>query len=72
MFVGSLVAIVTPMRGDGAVDFQAWARLLEFHAASGTQGVVVGGTTGESATIKEEELASPRAALVSSCAGASR
>ena len=56
MFVGSLVAIVTPMRGDGAVDFQAWARLLEFHAASGTQGVVVGGTTGESATLSEEEL----------------
>lgn len=56
MFVGSLVAIVTPMRDDGAVDFEAWARLLDFHAASGTAGVVVGGTTGESATLTEAEL----------------
>src|SRR4029077_5395545 len=56
MFVGSLVAIVTPMGGDGAVDFEAWARLLDFHAANGTAGVVVGGTTGESATLTEAEL----------------
>jgi len=56
MFVGSLVAIVTPMRVDGAVDFEAWARLLEFHAANGSAGVVVGGTTGESATLTEAEL----------------
>lgn len=56
MFVGSLVAIVTPMRDDGTVDFEAWARLLDFHAANGTAGVVVGGTTGESATLTEAEL----------------
>jgi len=56
MFAGSLVAIVTPMRPDGAVDFEAWARLLEFHAANGTQGVVVGGSTGESATLRDAEL----------------
>jgi 4-hydroxy-tetrahydrodipicolinate synthase len=56
MFAGSLVAIATPMRPDGAVDFEAWARLLEFHAAHGTAGVVVGGTTGESATLREAEL----------------
>ena len=47
MFAGSLVAIVTPMRSDGAVDFEAWARLLELHAEQGTHGVVIGGTTGE-------------------------
>jgi 4-hydroxy-tetrahydrodipicolinate synthase len=57
MFAGSLVAIVTPMRSDGAVDFEAWARLLELHVASGTSGVVVGGTTGESATLTDAELA---------------
>jgi 4-hydroxy-tetrahydrodipicolinate synthase len=57
MFAGSLVAIVTPMCSDGAVDFEAWARLLELHVASGTQGVVVGGTTGESATLADAELA---------------
>lgn len=56
MFSGSLVAIVTPMRPDGAVDLEAWARLLEFHLANGTNGIVVGGTTGESATLREAEL----------------
>ena len=56
MFSGSLVAIATPMRPDGAVDFGAWERLLEFHAASGTSGIVVGGTTGESATLSDSEL----------------
>ena len=56
MFAGSLVAIVTPMRADGSIDFEAWARLLDFHVANGTDGVVVGGTTGESATLREGEL----------------
>jgi 4-hydroxy-tetrahydrodipicolinate synthase len=56
MFSGSLVAIATPMRPDGAVDFGAWERVLDFHAASGTSGVVVGGTTGESATLSDSEL----------------
>jgi 4-hydroxy-tetrahydrodipicolinate synthase len=56
MFSGSLVAIITPMRPDGAVDFGAWGRLVEFHLASGTSGIVVGGTTGESATLSDPEL----------------
>jgi 4-hydroxy-tetrahydrodipicolinate synthase len=56
MFSGSLVAIITPMRPDGAVDFGAWERLVEFHLASGTSGIVVGGTTGESATLSDSEL----------------
>jgi 4-hydroxy-tetrahydrodipicolinate synthase len=56
MFSGSLVAIVTPMGADGAVDFAAWARLLDFHLANGTDGIVVGGTTGESATLQDAEL----------------
>ncbi|HWX70475.1 MAG TPA: 4-hydroxy-tetrahydrodipicolinate synthase [Steroidobacteraceae bacterium] len=56
MFAGSLVAIVTPMRADGAIDFEAWARLLDFHAANSTDGIVVGGTTGESATLRDAEL----------------
>ena len=56
MFSGSLVAIVTPMRPDGSVDFAAWQRLLDFHLAHGTSGIVVGGTTGESATLRESEL----------------
>ena len=38
MFSGSLVAIVTPMRPDGRVDFEAWARLVDFHLQNGTSG----------------------------------
>ncbi len=53
---GTHVAIVTPMREDGAIDWAAWSRLLDWHAGSGTQGVVVGGTTGESPTVTADEL----------------
>lgn len=56
MFSGSLVAIVTPMLADGGIDLPAWERLLEFHLAAGTRGIVVGGTTGESATLRTREL----------------
>jgi 4-hydroxy-tetrahydrodipicolinate synthase len=56
MFSGSLVAIVTPMRPDGRVDFEAWARLVDFHLQNGTSGIVVGGSTGESATLRDSEL----------------
>jgi 4-hydroxy-tetrahydrodipicolinate synthase len=56
MFSGSLVAIVTPMHADGSIDWSAWDRLLALHLEAGTSGVVVGGTTGESATITDAEL----------------
>lgn len=56
MFSGSHVALVTPMRPDGALDFDAWARLIDFHVEGGTAGVVVGGTTGESPTLTDAEL----------------
>ena len=56
MFSGCLVAIVTPMRPDGRVDFEAWARLVDFHLQNGTSGIVVGGSTGESATLRDSEL----------------
>jgi len=52
---GSIVALVSPMSGDGAVDRGAWRRLLEWHLSAGTCGVVVGGTTGESATLNAAE-----------------
>lgn len=55
-FAGAHVALVTPFRDDGEVDFSAWARLLDWHVASGTDGVVVGGSTGESPTVTETEL----------------
>jgi 4-hydroxy-tetrahydrodipicolinate synthase len=56
MFSGVLVALVTPMRPDGAIDLEAWTRLIELHLAGGTSGIVVGGTTGESVTLTEAEL----------------
>jgi 4-hydroxy-tetrahydrodipicolinate synthase len=56
MFSGSLVAIVTPMRADGSIDRAAWARLIDWHIESGTSGIVVGGSTGESATLTDAEL----------------
>ena len=57
MFSGSYVAIVTPMRADGSIDLDAWSRLIDWHLTSGTNGVIVGGTTGESPTVTEAELA---------------
>jgi 4-hydroxy-tetrahydrodipicolinate synthase len=56
MFAGSMVAIVTPMHGDGDIDWPAWERLLAMHLEAGTSGIIVGGTTGESATITDAEL----------------
>jgi 4-hydroxy-tetrahydrodipicolinate synthase len=44
------------MHSDGSIDWAAWERLLELHAESGTAGVVVGGSTGESVTLTEGEL----------------
>jgi 4-hydroxy-tetrahydrodipicolinate synthase len=55
MFSGSLVAIVSPMQSDGAIDYAAWERLLDLHLGAGTAGLVVGGTTGESPTVSEAE-----------------
>jgi len=52
---GSIVAIVTPMHQDGSLDFPALNHLLEWHIESGTNAVVVVGTTGESATLSNDE-----------------
>ncbi len=56
MFSGSMVAIVTPMTADGALDLPAWDRLLDFHVREGTDGIVVAGTTGESPVLAMEEI----------------
>lgn len=52
---GSLVAIVTPMRDDGALDLDAFRKLIDWHIGEGTDGIVVVGTTGESPTVDFEE-----------------
>lgn len=55
MIKGSIVAIVTPMFPDGAVDWDSLSALVEWHIAEGTDGIVAVGTTGESATLNVDE-----------------
>ena len=55
MLSGSIVALVTPMKPSGEVDWAALERLVEWHLHSGTNGIVPMGTTGESATLSTEE-----------------
>ena len=55
MFHGSITALVTPMRGDGSIDEAAYARLIDWQIAEGTQGLVPCGTTGESPTLTHDE-----------------
>jgi 4-hydroxy-tetrahydrodipicolinate synthase len=52
---GSIVALVTPMLEDGAVDFAGLRRLIDWHIAEGTDCIGVVGTTGESPTVSMEE-----------------
>lgn len=55
MFTGSIVALVTPMTAAGSIDWDALARLIEWHVAEGTDGIVPVGTTGESATLDTDD-----------------
>lgn len=55
MFSGSLVALVTPMKQDGSIDFPALHRLLDLHLEAQTNGIVLSGSTGEAATLSEQE-----------------
>jgi len=55
MLTGSLVAIVTPMQADGALDLPRFKTLIDWHIAEGTDALVVVGTTGESPTVSVEE-----------------
>ncbi|MBL4910205.1 MAG: 4-hydroxy-tetrahydrodipicolinate synthase [Alteromonadaceae bacterium] len=54
-FLGSIVALVTPFTLDNKIDFKVLASLIEWHIESGTQAIVLGGTTGESATLSDDE-----------------
>ena len=57
MLFGSLVAIVTPMFEDGSLDYESFGKLIDWHIDSGTRGIVVVGTTGESPTVTVDEHA---------------
>ncbi|MDA9786123.1 4-hydroxy-tetrahydrodipicolinate synthase [Gammaproteobacteria bacterium] len=52
---GSFVALVTPMRADGSLDYESLESLIDWHIQSGTNGIVAVGTTGESATVSVME-----------------
>ena len=63
VFCGSSVAIVTPFTPDGAVNYAKFHELVDMQIAGGTSAIVVCGTTGESATLNDEE----HIALVKDC-----
>ncbi len=56
MFKGTTVALVTPFTDDGKIDYDAYKGLLEFHLSSHTTALLIGGTTGESPSINDDEL----------------
>ncbi|MFT5643164.1 MAG: 4-hydroxy-tetrahydrodipicolinate synthase [Janthinobacterium sp.] len=55
MIQGSIVAIVTPMHADGSLDYPGLRKLIDWHIAEGTDGIVIVGTTGESSTVTVAE-----------------
>lgn len=68
MLKGSLPALVTPFK-DGAVDMDALKKLVEWHIAEGSHGLVPVGTTGESPTLSHEEHEAVVEAVVKFAAG---
>lgn len=68
MFRGSLPALVTPF-AKGAVDFDTLAKLVEWHVAEGSNGLVPVGTTGESPTLSHDEHMAVTEAVVRAAAG---
>lgn len=66
---GSLVALLTPFDAGGAIDWAALERLIDWHIHSGTRGLVVAGTTGESSTLGMDEHAELLARSVAHAAG---
>lgn len=55
LFKGSGVAIVTPFYDDGSIDYPSLKNLIEYHVENETDAIVIAGTTGETATLSEEE-----------------
>ena len=55
IFKGAGVAIVTPMKANGEVDYESFKKLIEFQIANKTDAIIVCGTTGEASTLTHEE-----------------
>ena len=69
VFTGMATAIVTPMKNDGSVDFEAMGRFIDFQIENGINALVVMGTTGENATLEPEEQKEVIAFTVKKTAG---
>lgn len=69
MFTGSIVALVTPFDATGEIDYLALQKLVAMHLEAGTNGIVVGGSTGESVCLHQGELAGLLDAVVGQVAG---
>jgi 4-hydroxy-tetrahydrodipicolinate synthase len=69
MLSGSIVAIVTPMTADGALDFPRLKSLIDWHVAEGTAGIGIVGTTGESPTVDVQEHCELIEKAIEYCAG---
>lgn len=55
IFTGAGVAIITPMKANGEVDYDKFGEFIEFQIANGTDAIIVCGTTGEASTLSHEE-----------------
>jgi len=69
MFKGSIVALITPFDESGEIDFSALASLVSMHVEEGTDALVIGGTTGESACLRAGEFQTLLEAVVNQVAG---
>ncbi len=58
IFRGSGVAIITPFKADGSVNFEHLGELLDFQLANNTDAIIIAGTTGEASTMTDEEQVS--------------
>ena len=55
VFTGAGVAIITPMNADGSINWDEFGRIIDFQIDNGTDAIIVCGTTGESATMTDDE-----------------
>lgn len=55
IFKGAGVAVVTPFNEDGSINYDRLDELIDYHCNNGTDSIIICGTTGESATMTEEE-----------------
>jgi 4-hydroxy-tetrahydrodipicolinate synthase len=69
MFNGSIVALVTPFTDADEIDFAAVDRLVDFHCRNGSDGLIIAGTTGESATLQREEFLDLLTRVIETAAG---